>query len=74
MSMGRYSTFPYNLNPCIERARAEAAERRRARLKELALDWTIKCPSDKGKKKSNRRPDDAARIPGAPELSPSPVR
>jgi hypothetical protein len=68
------TTYPYNLNPCLEKQRAEAAERRRVRLKELALDWTVKCPSAKNKKKSSRLPDDAARIQGVPELSPAPVR
>jgi len=79
--MGRYSTFPHNMNPCIERERAGAAERRQMRLKELALDWTVKCSTEenKGKKKkkgkeNTNRSLDAARIPGEPTPSPSLVR
>ena len=66
LSIGRFSTYPYNLNPCLEKERQEAAMRRRSRLQELVRDWSMKC-SQKGKRASSQTPE-------APEAAPSLVR
>ena len=87
LGMGRFTTFPFHLGACQERNRQEQMIRRRARLQELARDFNVTSgcakgdPSDddgddgdskkKQKKRKKRRSQLAARVPGAPEPSPS---
>lgn len=64
LSMGRFSTFPYNMDPCVERERMIAAERRRQRLQELAREWTVKCSSQKknSDERKSKEPSPSARL------------